>query len=44
MLENARQVLDVKKTLILEVTSAIEDLKDKRMQFIAQERISSCDE
>jgi polysaccharide biosynthesis transport protein len=38
MLENARQVLDVKKSLILEVTAAIEDLKDKRMQFIAQER------
>ena len=38
MLENARQVLDVKKTLIKEVTAAIEDLKDKRMQLIAEER------
>ena len=38
MLENARQVLDVKKSLILEVAAAIEDLKDKRMQFISQER------
>ena len=38
MLENSRQVLDVKKSLISEVTAAIEDLKDKRMQFSAQER------
>ena len=38
MLENARQVLDVKKSLILEVAAAIEDLKDKRMQYISQER------
>ena len=38
MLENARQVLDVKKSLISEVTKAIDDLKDKRMQYISQER------
>ena len=38
MLENARQVLDIKKSLILEVAAAIEDLKDKRMQYISQER------
>jgi hypothetical protein len=30
MMENARQVQEVKKSLILEVTSAIEDMKDKR--------------
>lgn len=37
MLENARQVNDVKNSLIIEVTSAIEDLKDKRVQLSAQE-------
>ena len=38
MMENARQVQEVKKSLILEVTSAIEDMKDKRIQLIAQEQ------
>lgn len=38
MLENARHVQEVKNSLIIEVTSAIEDLKDKRIQLIAQER------
>ena len=38
MMENARQVQEVKKSLILEVTSAIEDMKDKRVQLIAQEQ------
>jgi capsular exopolysaccharide synthesis family protein len=38
MLENARQVQDIKNSLIVEVTSAIEDLKDKRIQLIAQEQ------
>jgi len=38
MLENARQVQEVKNSLIVEVTSAIEDLKDKRIQLIAQEQ------
>ncbi len=38
MLENARQVHDVKNSLISEVTSAIEDLKDKRVQLSAQEQ------
>ena len=37
MLENARHVQEVKNSLIIEVTSAIEDLKDKRIQLIAQE-------
>ena len=34
---NARLVQDVKNSLIVEVTSAIEDLKDKRIQLVAQE-------
>ena len=38
MLENARQVNEVKNSLIKEVTSAIEDLKDKRVQLTAQEK------
>jgi capsular exopolysaccharide synthesis family protein len=38
MLENARQVQEVKNSLISEVKSAIEDLKDKRIQLIAQEQ------
>ena len=39
MLENARDKCSMSKSrLILEVAAAIEDLKDKRMQFIAQER------
>ena len=38
MLENARQVQEIKSSLIVEVTSAIEDLKDKRIQLIAQEK------
>ena len=38
MLQNARQVQEVKNSLIIEVTSAIEDLKDKRIQLIAQEQ------
>lgn len=38
MLKNARQVHEVKNALISEVTSAIEDLKDKRLQLIAQEQ------
>ncbi len=37
MLRNAQQVHEVKNSLITEVTSAIEDLKDKRLQLIAQE-------
>ena len=37
MLENARQVNEVKNSLIKEVTSAIEDLKDK-VQLTAQEK------
>ena len=38
MLENARSVQEVKNSLIAEVTASIEDLKDKRIQLIAQER------
>ena len=38
MLENARQVQDIKNALIIEVTSAIEDLKDNRIQLISQEQ------
>jgi capsular exopolysaccharide synthesis family protein len=37
MMENARQVLEVKQSLNLEVKSAIEDLRDKYVQLDAQE-------
>ena len=36
-MENARQVLEVKQSLNLEVKSAIEDLRDKYVQLDAQE-------
>ena len=38
MLENARQVSEIKTTLNLEVKSAIEDLRDKHIQLNAQEK------
>ena len=37
MLENARQIQEVNSALNLEVKSAIEDLRDKHIQFSAQE-------
>ena len=38
MMENARQVSEIKTTLNLEVKSAIEDLRDKHIQLNAQEK------
>ena len=37
MLENTRQILEVKKALSLEVKNSIEDLRDKHNQLSAQE-------
>ena len=43
MLENARQVNEVKNSLIKEVTSAIEDLKDKGSTHCTRKRVPASD-